>query len=374
MTSPRLRRLQPEHVDDLLAGVALLGSGGGVVATPFGHLAREILSKSPVAVLRPDQLRAGALVAPVGIVGATALLTEKLPSGQEIIDGVDALSRWLGRRPTAVMGIEAGGVNGIIPILAAAALDLPLVDADLMGRAMPRLDQFSSAVQGLPITPCVVAQPGGEVMLLNGIKADRVESTIRAVVSRTSGWGQLVVAPMTPGQVTAAAVPGSLSRAIWLGHRFRRLAREYGTPGATYPAGGAPIGAKARAFGEQLGGRGLAGGRVAARLRRPSAGEFAQSDTVLVDVSGSVLRVSAENEFLAVFKDGVMVAGCPDLIVMVDNRSHALLQVEEVRVGTDVLVLTIPGPPWWLAHPQRLERVGPRAFGIDHDAVLVDAQ
>ena len=95
---------------------------------------------------------------------------------------------------------------------------------------------------------------------------------------------------------------------------------------------------------------------------------------MLVDTSGTVVGVAAENEFLAVFHDGVMVAGCPDLILLIDHRSHALLQVADVRVGTDVLVVTIPGPPWWLAHPHRLDRVGPRAFGIDHDAVLAEAR
>ena len=42
------------------------------------------------------------------------------------------------------MSIEIGGMNGIDPLLTAAVLELPVVDADLMGRAFPELQVCSN--------------------------------------------------------------------------------------------------------------------------------------------------------------------------------------------------------------------------------------
>ena len=39
----------------------------------------------------------------------------------------------------AVLCFEIGGINNIIPLTVAAALDLPVIDGDGMGRAFPSL-------------------------------------------------------------------------------------------------------------------------------------------------------------------------------------------------------------------------------------------
>lgn len=46
-----------------------------------------------------------------------------------------AMKQYLGKEVFAFMPIEAGGVNSMLPIAAAARLGLPMVDVDGMGRA-----------------------------------------------------------------------------------------------------------------------------------------------------------------------------------------------------------------------------------------------
>ena len=41
------------------------------------------------------------------------------------------------------MPMEAGGVNSMLPIAAAARLNLPMVDCDGMGRAFPELQMVT---------------------------------------------------------------------------------------------------------------------------------------------------------------------------------------------------------------------------------------
>lgn len=51
------------------------------------------------------------------------------------------------------MPIEAGGVNSMLPIAAAARLGLPLVDCDGMGRAFPELQMVTFTIGGLKRRP-----------------------------------------------------------------------------------------------------------------------------------------------------------------------------------------------------------------------------
>ena len=47
------------------------------------------------------------------------------------------------QKVSAILCIEAGGLNSTIPFVAAAKLGLPIVDGDAMGRAFPELQMVS---------------------------------------------------------------------------------------------------------------------------------------------------------------------------------------------------------------------------------------
>ncbi len=53
------------------------------------------------------------------------------------------VSKFFGREIYAFMPIEAGGVNSMLPIAAAARLNMPMVDVDGMGRAFPELQMVT---------------------------------------------------------------------------------------------------------------------------------------------------------------------------------------------------------------------------------------
>jgi DUF917 family protein len=92
--------------------------------------------------------------------------------------------------------------------------------------------------------------------------------------------------------------------------------------------------------------------------------------TVAVE-GGGVLRVEAENEYLLAILDGEPVASCPDLLCLLDRRTAEPIAVDGLRPGDDVLAVVLPGPRWWRAAPERLAHVGPRAFGLDCDPILL---
>lgn len=343
-------------VDDLVVGVALLGSGGGGDAVTFGRVLRRRLGDGELALLGPEDVP-GAVVVPTGVVGATSVFTEKLPGGREFTGAVAAVARWTGQSPTAVMGLEAGGLNGVTALVAALDLGLPFVDADLMGRALPRLDQLTWAVRGLPVTPCAMCEPSGQVVMVDDADAVALERTARAFLPVAGGWAAIALPPTEVGVGTRQAVTGSIARALALGRAHATLP---GTPAPDLVA-------------EVLGARVLATGRVLEVARYGGLGAFGRgSVTVVGESQGTVVRVEAENEFLLAIADGVPVASCPDLLCLLDRRTAVPLGVDRVRAGDEVMVVTLPGPVWW-HQPDVLPHVAPAAFGLHCPPVLAAA-
>ena len=83
-----------------------------------------------------EELPDEALLMPCGGVGAPTVSIEKIESGDEggrLREMVETL--W-NRRVVALMSAEIGGSNGIIPVVWAARIGLPVVDADGMGRPL----------------------------------------------------------------------------------------------------------------------------------------------------------------------------------------------------------------------------------------------
>jgi len=340
-------------VGALLVGLGLLGSGGAGDPEIFRPTLLRALGDGALTLHDPADLGEDAIVA-VGMLGGTRVLTEKLPSGDEIRHSVAALARWTGAPARAVMPFEAAGVNGAIAVAAACALGLPLVDADLMGRALPRADQFTRAVHGGPLTPCAMTEPGGQTVLLDGGDPVSVERVARGFVAQGGGWAGCAFAPVPASVVALDSCLGSLARALDLGRAHAGLPRK---PSPAEVAGA-------------LGGQVLAAGRTVEIARHASA-SFGRAGIAIIDGSGAVLRLEAENEYLLALLDGEPVASCPDLLCVLDRRTATPIAVDALRLGDDVAVLVLPGPAWWRGAPHRLAHVGPRAFGLDCDPVLL---
>ncbi|TNC29693.1 DUF917 domain-containing protein [Amycolatopsis alkalitolerans] len=349
-------QITARDVPALERGVALLGSGGGGDTITAAALLRNCLPAelTPVAGLAPD-----AKVVPVGVIGATAVFTEKLPGGDEIATAVAAIERWTGERADALISIEVGGLNGVMPIAAAHDLGLSIVDADLSGRGLPRLDQLSVATVGRGLAPAVVAEPSGQVLVLASGSDATIERTARAFLASSSGWAILALAPIPAPELSEAAVPGSISGALDLGHRVLAI-------------GESPT---AATLSEAVGGDVLAAGRVLEVARRIGPGEhgrpgFGRGSVMLTDHrDGSLLRLEMENEYLLAMRDGRAVASTPDVLTVVDRRTCVPISCDAIREGVEVAVLRLPAAPFW-TDPRHLPVLEPRAFGIDTEPVL----
>src|SRR6202453_4768321 len=163
MTSLKtIRLVGVADLDDIATGGAILGTGGG--GDPYiGKLMAQqaIRRHGPVALVDVEGFSDDALIAPVCMMGAPTVMTEKLPQGEEIVIALRKLEKFLGRKVDAVLCGEAGDINPTPPFVAAAAADLPLIDGDGMGRAFPELQMTTFGMHGVSAAPVVVGDDTG---------------------------------------------------------------------------------------------------------------------------------------------------------------------------------------------------------------------
>ncbi|HKJ59588.1 MAG TPA: DUF917 domain-containing protein, partial [Halobacteriales archaeon] len=211
-----------DDLDDIATGAAVLGTGGG--GDPYvGKLMAEqaIEEHGPVDLLDPGDVPDDALVIPSAMLGAPTVMVEKLPRGDEARAAFHALEEHLGQEAYATMSIEAGGLNSTVPIAVAAALDLPLVDADGMGRAFPEVQMVTFTMGGIDATPMTLADEKGNAVLFETVTNDWAERFARTTSIQMGGSCMIGVYALTGADVNAHAVHHSMSLARDIGAVIR---------------------------------------------------------------------------------------------------------------------------------------------------------
>ncbi|MBW1602013.1 DUF917 domain-containing protein [Streptomyces sp. JJ66] len=357
MTAPGpLRHIAARDVPVLVAGNELLSSGRGAGGLDGLALCVEALldRHGPVPLMPLDGLSPDARCAAVGAVGGFAPLMELPFGGDEFATAVRVLEDRTGHPLDAVVALNSAGPNALVPIAAAAALGLPLVDGDGMGRILPLIHQTTYALAGLPVTPLAAVSAAGDSVVLTSSTA-RAERLLRGLVDAAGGLMTCAMYPATAGQLRHAAIRGSTSRIMRMGELL-----------TTQPRHPAVLAGLSRTVGARL----LASGRVVA-LDLPSPTASAQqypsmpTSIVVSDpaADGPVVRLEAQNEILLALIDGAVVAAVPDVVCLLDRQALRPVGVEGVAVGDHVDVLVIPAAPMWHS-AAGLALAGPRAFGF----------
>ncbi|MFC7456274.1 DUF917 domain-containing protein [Brachybacterium sp. GCM10030267] len=342
-------------IDDLARGAAVLGAGGGGDPYIGALLAKQAITRNgPVTMIAPTDLPDDAVVATVAMMGAPTVMVEKLPSLDEVMGPLRAMSDYLGKTVTHVACAEVGGVNSTIPIAAAAALDLPLLDADGMGRAFPELQMVLPTLYGVAASPLAFADEKGNVGVLQTV--DNIWTERLARVAAVEMGSSIMIAgfPMPGHTAREAMVAGSLSQCRSVGAAIRIARDEKADP-------------VARAAGV-LGGRELFAGKVIDVERATTAG-FARG-TARLEGEGT-LTLRFQNEHLIAELDGTTLATTPDLLIVLEHDTGEPVTTEALRYGQRVRVIAAPADERWHS-AEGLGMVGPAYFGYDLPAHRFD--
>ncbi len=183
-------RVGTDELADIALGATVLGTGGGGDPHVGRLVARQAIEEcGPVELVPPAEVEDDALVLLSAQMGAPTVAVEKLPGGHEPVASVERIERELGRDADYTMPMECGGINSTFPFAVAARKDIPVVDADGMGRAFPELHHETFNVYGVSGTPAAVSDEHGDSALIETGDNERLEWLARGI---TSGW---VVSP-----------------------------------------------------------------------------------------------------------------------------------------------------------------------------------
>jgi DUF917 family protein len=348
------RLLDPDSLRALSRGCAILGAGGGGDAyVTLLQVLQATEDFGPVPLVDLDELPDDALIMPCAGIGATTVILEKFENGDEGTRLREHLQFMTGRRVAALMAIEIGGGNGLLPITWAARIGLPVVDADGIGRAFPEVPQVTMHLAGIPASPAVMTDERGNLAVFRTISGHWAE---RLAAVEFGGAASSTEFSLTAAEARGATVRNSVSKAIRIGE-------------ALADAKGSPVAALI----DELGAFKLVTGKVLDVERHTTSG-FTRGSVVIEGLredAGRLIRLELQNENLVALERGHVLASVPDLITVLDSETADAIATESIRYGQRVVVIAFACDPVW-----RTERgiavAGPRAFDYEFDYLPVE--
>ncbi len=356
-----VRTIGLQDIDDIALGSSLLGSGGG--GDPYmGRLEAIAAVKEHglVTLLDVDEVPDDWTVAPICGVGAPRVSLEKGTNGIEYPKVRAMMERMLDKKLDAFLLSEAGGMNSMIPISAAARAGLPLVNADGMGRAFPGIQQDTFTLNGVSTNPFVIADEKGNCTVLYTIDNDWTEAIGREITTASGGQVTTLASPMSGAKMKTSVVVGTVDYAQKLGRVIRTAGDAQGETPEQY-------------FLRESGALRFFKGKICDVLRETRDGfNFGKVELEGIgEDKGSTAVVEFQNENIYAEVDGEIVATVPDLICLVDSETFVPVTTENLKYGKRVLVVGLPCDKAWRT-AGGLDLAGPRWFGLDVDYVPVE--
>jgi DUF917 family protein len=353
--------LTPADIPHLLAGLAILGTGGG--GNPgWGRLILENDHRRGRAwnVITLDEVPDDATVVCAGMMGSVkaiesigfANLLERWETDFPLLTVVKAMEGLLGRRIDALVPFEAGGLNSPVVLTLGARLGIPVIDGDALGRSAPETQMTSWHGHGVEITPMPLADSVGDIVIVTrAAEPASVDEIGRVVLARGGHLGANAHHPMTGARLKATTIPGTFSRALELGRAV---------------AGSAdPV----RAVAATLGAAHLFSGLVTSLAEEERQGFY--FTTVRLDGSGldagRTARLIIKNETMALFRDERPIAIFPDAVLLVEPGTGRGIMSIELQAGMPIELLGAPAHPRLreaaTATPQGRAAFSPERYG-----------
>ena len=358
-------KLEQQQIQDLASGAAFLATGGG--GDPYLSLlcAQQSIKQFQAAeLISINELADDAIVVAVGSVGAPTTSLELLPSIDDPVIAIKEFERHMNLKIDAVVSFEIGGANSLIPIVAAAASGIPVIDGDGMGRALPEVQMMTYSIAGISPTPSIAVDYAGNAVVFDNVTVFEYEEQIRDFAMERGGMITTVEFAMTAGELRACLVPDTVSLAIAIGEVLRV---DKGNA-AQLIERLKPI-FKPTTYGEITT---LFVGTVSDVATSVVGGYDIGYASLRSDENDQAeIRVDIKNEYLTVWAGDTLLACVPDLITFVDTETGQPINSERLSFGQRVTVVGIGCPPHFRT-AKALEVVGPKCFGFNFDFTPIE--
>lgn len=347
------------EVKDLTRGAVLLGTGGGGDPYIGELLLRQQLSEGRhVDVVDVDELDDEAFIVCVAGIGAPTVLVEHLQANDVCLQLLRSMEKVTGRQVDAIIPAEVGGLNSVIPLALGAQVNLPVVNADGMGRAFPHIDMVTYSVYGSRACPMVLANELGDQVIIESATSDRkVEDIARVVTGALGAMTYGCLYPMSGKDVKEKAIRNSISYSMGIGAAIRVARQRSHDPVASLVS--YLHQPNLHRFAKVL----FDGKVVDVRRETRDGWHIATIDLCALHDSEDRFTIELQNEYLRACHNGVTVCIVPDLVSIVDRETAEPLTGERIKYGLRVKVIGLSADAM-MRREECLCVFGPAAFGF----------
>lgn len=339
-----MKSLSNADLTHLSLGATLLGSGGGGdPAILSGYLHYLLETHGPVKILSVDDLQEDHLIVPLALIGAPLISLERLPNKKIFITLYESIIQSHPNKKIVLMPAEIGGCNALAPFILATTFSLPVLDADLIGRAFPKINMCKPAILNQKKQKAYLASAMGDCSIFNVDSISQLETMAREKTVQFGGSAAIAVFLFNSAEKNNYIIPHSLSHAIHLGAFF-------------------PIHSdNLFCFLNQTGAK-IMGTGVITEIHHRIDNGFLIGFAKIKSYQKEII-VYYQNEYLFVKEQQGILAESPDIIALIEIRSGLPLTSESLQYGLNVNILSLPAPDFWQS-PEARSQVNLQAFGL----------
>jgi len=326
-----LRILNFQDLLDLVNGAAIFSAGGGGDPEAGYRIVDKLASQGyTVRLVAPSEVPDDAKVVNFACVGATTTIDY---DSSAAVKTLRVLEEYLGFSAYATIPVELGGFNTLAAVDVATRCDISVVDGDGAGRSVPEVHLKVYTINGIPLTPMVVADIHAKnIVIVKETMDSRACERIARILA--AEWGHSAYTArriLTGTQVKTSPIQLSLSKSMQIGKLLRKTVD--------------PI----KAVLGETGGFKLLEGTVDCAERETEAG-FTFVDIKLRgtrEYAGSTFEFKAKNEVLVAYRDEKLAGIAPDIITPVHPETGRCITAEKIEKGDKLAVLGLPAPQKW---------------------------
>lgn len=320
-------RLEYKNLDNYCRGIRFLGSGGG--GNP--DLLRSFVQNAfdaygPVSLLDPNNLYEDDLILPIEFIGAPVPPhKQREPFVPNLKQLIEFAQNDIGLVARGLMPVEIGGANALTPFCVAGSMNLPVLNGDLLGRALPELTMISTNIKKiLPSKAYLGHLHTQEIKIIEVPSYEELEEKARNEAKKSPHYAvALIPIPLKGSKILGSAIPYTITRALSLGSIIK-LEELIDALSATVHCVGT----------------------ITDWAHKIENG-FLIGTITIKNTEGKEIFIDVKNEYLKLWQDKTLKALVPDLIILWKEETREALASDQIKIGDYVTCLSCKGPKIW---------------------------
>ena len=346
------RILKEEQLIDVIWGATLMGGGGGgamVGGTDLLDTYKKLHPEKPVelTLLETCDMDPEAYGAVTAGMGAPTVL-KNVDFSQYAVNAFNALKE-MGtkmdppRKLEYSVPLELGGFNTFCPMLISLLNDIPFIDCDGAGRAVPALDTLLLHINGLDTSPLAMADGKNNKVTIElndakdapmGEEIGRWICTAFGQIAGLSGW------MVRKSDIEESLPCGTVTLCEKIGHELRRCAKD----GSNAFEALAQAGIECRF---------LTRGKVVKQENLQAKG-FDYGKVYVEGADGQWI-IYFQNENLLVEHEGKPIMTVPDITCYYNAATGEPLTNADITEGMEICLGAIKAPDAWWKNPNMFD-------------------